>query len=169
MHRVRQLVLKHVWKSSPHVGCRLVSSKGILCPDFRPSLLTVHWSSERVTLSVYCTVILHVWYSCCSTQITKHGQIVCSLTTTNGTFDLNMRSKQPIESCVVVCSALLREDFAQLQASKPLSSWEDVTILQLKYKHFIAMETAPLTPPPTHTSTHPHTHTHPRTYSLTAG
>ncbi len=41
-----------------------------------PSLLTVHWSFGHVTLSVYCTVILHVWKPYCSTQIRLHVEIV---------------------------------------------------------------------------------------------
>lgn len=144
--------MQHAWE---HV---MVSSSGIFCTDFRPSLLTVHWSSVRVTLSVYCTVILHV---CCSTQI----RLCASRTTTNNIrFALDMRSEQPFGSCVVVCSPLLREDFVQLQAAEPLSSGEDVTILQLKYKHIVAMATAPLYST-THTATHPHARTHTHTHT----
>lgn len=53
---------------SSSLFCALLSS------DFIPSLLTVHWSSVRVTLSGYRPVIHDVWYPCCSTQIRPHTQ-----------------------------------------------------------------------------------------------
>lgn len=72
------------------------------------------------------------------------------------------RSQQPLGSRGVVCLLLLREDFARLQLLKSLSSREDVAVLQLKHKHFIAIET----PPPRFL--HPHSHPLSCTHTQTA-
>lgn len=112
------------------------------------------------TFSPYCTLILCACrLSLCLSRDPPTDRASFS-TRPDSTFDSVGRSQQPFGSRGVVCLPLLREDFARLQLLKSPSSREDVAILQLKHKHFIAIET----PPPRFLHPHSHplscTHTH---------
>lgn len=106
---------------------------------YQPSLLTVPWSSVSAPWSAH-----------------RQGLLFYTAWQHVG------RSQQPLGSRGVVCLLLLREDFARLQLLKSLSSREDVAVLQLKHKHFIAIET----PPPRFL--HPHSHPLSCTHTQTA-
>lgn len=93
-------------------------------------------------------------------EITSQSRQSAHLLSTSILFDLWGETQQFHKSCDVSV-VLLREGFAQLQASKPLrtaSSREEAVTPQLKYKYFITMATALLPSPPTQLS-HPNPHT----------